>query len=78
MSASAYGVGHFGWESAASGSMPTTNRDVLVWNALEYQPQAAFFDSEEGQWFCKLDGLKIEDGAVTHWCEIQIPEGAGA
>ncbi|MYN45938.1 hypothetical protein GTP23_12855 [Pseudoduganella sp. FT93W] len=69
------GVDGLGWTKLGPGAEPNSNRDVLVWNTLEFQPHAAFFDSEERMWFCKLDGLPIENGAVSHWMEIQAPEG---
>lgn len=78
MTAITNGVDRHGWMPVASGVMPDTNRDVLVWNCLEAQPGAAFFDAEENLWFSKWDGKQLDDGAVTHWREIQMPEGVQA
>lgn len=69
------GVDSFGWTKLTPGTAPNSNRDVLIWNAQEFQPHAAFFDIEDGLWFSKLDGLRLDDGAVSHWMEIQAPEG---
>jgi len=64
-----------GWIPIGLPSVPDNGRDVLVWSAVEQQPMAAFFDEEEDCWFSKYDGHQLERGSVTHWREIQMPEG---
>ncbi|MYM39174.1 hypothetical protein [Duganella qianjiadongensis] len=64
------------WIEVSSGNLPGSERDVLVWSTTEFQPHAAFYDLEEKCWFSKYDGHRLEDGSVSHWCEIQIPQGA--
>jgi len=68
----------YGWIPVGASATPDSVRDVLVWNTVEQQPMAAFFDDEENCWFSKYDGHQLEDGSVTHWREIQMPEGVMA
>lgn len=72
------GVDRRGWTLVMVGAKPDSNRDVLVWDSAEQQPTAAFFDGDENCWFSKYDGHRLDGGAVTHWREIQAPEGVPA
>ncbi|MBA5686961.1 hypothetical protein [Rugamonas apoptosis] len=69
------GVDRNGWMPVATGATPDSNRDVLVWNTAEQQPTAAFYCTDENCWFSKYDGLRLGNDVVTHWQEIQAPEG---
>lgn len=76
--ASNTGIDRNGWMPVAADATPDSNRDVLVWNTAEQQPTAAFYCADEICWFSKYDGLRLNDGVVTHWREIQAPEGVKA
>lgn len=75
MSALISGPDRNGWTPVTAGGMPGTTRDVLVWHGDDQMPLPAFYDDDEGSWFSKFDGCQFDDGIVTHWREIQAPEG---
>ena len=78
MSAATTGADRHGWMKALFGTTPDSDRDVLVWDAVDGIPMPAFFDEDENSWFSKVNGRQFDDGAVTHWREIQAPEGVQA
>ncbi|MFS2007940.1 hypothetical protein ACEN9F_30470 [Duganella sp. CT11-25] len=67
-----------GWLKAMLGATPDSDRDVLVWHGADQMPLPAFYAVAESCWFSKYDGSQLDDGAVTHWREIQAPQGAAA
>lgn len=65
----------YNWTKAVPGSTPDSDRDALVWDGVDCMPSPAFYDAEECCWFSKHDGARFNDGAVTHWREIEAPAG---
>ena len=78
MSAATTGADRHGWLKALFGTTPDSDRDVLVWHGAEGIPMPAFYDEDENCWFSKVDGCRFDDGTVTHWQEINAPEGLQA
>lgn len=69
------GADRRGWIKVLPGAKPDSNRDVLAWDHVDQMPLPAFYAEEEECWFSKYDGCKIKAGVVTHWRELEAPEG---
>ena len=78
MSAAAARADRHGWLKALFGTTPDSDRDVLAWHAPDHMPLPAFYAEDEDCWFSKVDGVQFDDGVITHWQEINAPEGVQA
>jgi len=69
------GADRHGWIKVAAGALPDTDRDVQAWDGVDEMSIPAFYAADENRWFSKCDGEQFDKGRITHWREVQAPEG---
>jgi hypothetical protein len=73
MVATQHQVDAHGWAKVLLGA-PDSDRNVLVWDSIDAIPVTAYFEEDEKSWYGIGGGRDLTE-AVTHWREIEAPEG---
>jgi len=65
----------FGWIKVAPGAMPADLFDIQVWDSEDAMSVPGFWADEDACFYSRIDGLPFASGRITHWMEVQAPEG---
>ena len=65
----------FGWIKVTPEAMSVDLQEIQVWDHEDHMSVPGFWADEDALFYSRIDGLPFAEGRVTHWMEVQAPEG---